>query len=93
MCSRLHAGKPLRGDAFGRSIYKSSPTGTAIDLYNGANVLEELDGAGTLQARCTQGLGVDEPLAMVRGGATSYYEADGLGRVTSLTDGRGPQMT
>jgi len=31
-------------------------------------------------------LGVDEPLAMLKSGTTSYYEADGLGSVTSLRD-------
>ena len=30
------------------------------------------------------GLGVDEPLAMLRGGTTSYDGADGLGSVTAL---------
>ena len=32
----------------------------------------------------TMGLGVDEPLAMLRGGTTSFYGADGLGSVTSM---------
>ena len=32
---------------------------------------------------------VDEPLAMLRSSATSYYQADGLGSVTSLSDTAG----
>ena len=40
-------------------------------------------------ARYTQGLGIDGPLAMVRGGASYYYNADGLGSITSLTDASG----
>ena len=40
-------------------------------------------------ARYTQALGIDEPLAMLRGNTTSYYQADGLGSVTSLSDSRG----
>jgi len=36
-------------------------------------------------ARYSQGLNIDEPLAMLRSGATSYYHADGLGSVTSLS--------
>ncbi len=40
-------------------------------------------------ARYTHGLGVDKPLAMLRTGLTSYYEADGLGSITSLTDAAG----
>jgi RHS repeat-associated protein len=40
-------------------------------------------------ARYEQGRHIDEPLAESRGGSTSYYEADGLGSVTSLTDSTG----
>ncbi|HXJ17122.1 MAG TPA: RHS repeat-associated core domain-containing protein, partial [Candidatus Polarisedimenticolia bacterium] len=40
-------------------------------------------------ARYTQGQNIDEPLAMSRSAVTSYYEADGLGSVTSLTNGAG----
>jgi len=36
-----------------------------------------------------QGLNIDEPLAMLRSGATSYYEADGLGSITSLSNSSG----
>jgi RHS repeat-associated protein len=35
-------------------------------------------------AKYTMGLGVDEPLAMLRGGVTSFYGQDGLGTVTSM---------
>jgi len=34
-------------------------------------------------------LNIDEPLAMLRSGATSYYEQDGLRSVTSLSDAAG----
>jgi hypothetical protein len=37
----------------------------------------------------SQGLNVDEPLAMLRSGTTSYYEADGLGSLTSLSNTSG----
>jgi len=40
-------------------------------------------------ARYAQGLNIDEPLAMLRSSATSYYEADGLGSITSLSDSSG----
>jgi RHS repeat-associated protein len=36
-------------------------------------------------ARYTQGQNIDEPLAMERGSTVDYYEADGVGAVTSLT--------
>ena len=73
-------------DPFGRRIQKSGPSGTTNYLYDGANIVEEVDPAGNALAKYTQGAGIDEPLAMIRGGATSYYETDGLGSVTLLTD-------
>jgi len=39
--------------------------------------------------RYSQGMNIDDPLAMLRSGATSYYHADGLGSVTSLSNGAG----
>jgi RHS repeat-associated protein len=76
-------------DPFGRRIYKSSPAGTNIYVYDGDSIIQEVDGAGSLAAQYTQGLGIDDPLAMYRGLTTSYFHADGLGSVTSLTDPAG----
>jgi RHS repeat-associated protein len=80
-------------DPFGRRIQKSSPLGTTNYLYDGtdsnANLLEEMDGAGNVLARYTQQLDVDRPLSMLRSGAISYYEQDGLGSVTSLSNSAG----
>jgi hypothetical protein len=39
--------------------------------------------------RYSQGLNVDEPLAMLRSSTTSYYQADGLDSVSSLTNAAG----
>ncbi len=44
---------------------------------------------GTVVARYSQGLNPDEPLAMLRGSTTSFYSADGLGSVTSLSSAAG----
>jgi RHS repeat-associated protein len=76
-------------DAFGRRVYKSSSSTTSIYAYDGDNLIEETNSAGTAVARYTQGLNIDEPLAMLRGSTTSYYSADGLGSVTSLTNTSG----
>ncbi|HKS71707.1 MAG TPA: RHS repeat-associated core domain-containing protein, partial [Terriglobales bacterium] len=76
-------------EPFGRRIEKVSPSGTTIYAYDGDNVVEELDGGGMAVARYAQGLGIDEPLAMYRGGASYYYNADGLGSITSLTNASG----
>jgi hypothetical protein len=40
-------------------------------------------------ARYSQGLNIDEPLTMLRASTTSYYQADGLGSVTSLSNTAG----
>jgi RHS repeat-associated protein len=76
-------------DPFGRRIYKSSSSGTSIYSYDGDNLIEETNSSGVVVARYSQGLSIDEPLAMLRSGATSYYHADGLGSVTSLSNGVG----
>jgi RHS repeat-associated protein len=76
-------------DPFGRRIYKSSSSGTSVYAYDGDNLVEETNSSGTVVARYTQTRNVDEPLAMLRGGATSYYHADALGSVTSLSNPSG----
>jgi RHS repeat-associated protein len=77
-------------DPLGRRIQKSGPLGTTNYLYDGtglgANVIEEVDSNGNVLARYTQGLGTDEPLSMLRAGTTSYYNADALGAITSLSN-------
>ncbi len=76
-------------DPFGRRIYKSSSSGTSVFAYDGDNLIEEANSSGTAVARYSQGLNIDEPLAMLRSSTTSYYQADGLGSITSLSSGAG----
>jgi len=76
-------------DPFGRRIYKSSSSATSVYAYDGDNLIEETNSAGTVVARYTQGLNIDEPLAMLRSSTTSYYQADGLGSLTSLSNTSG----
>jgi RHS repeat-associated protein len=76
-------------DPFGRRIYKSSSSGTSIYAYDSDNLIEETNSSGAAVARYTQTENIDEPLAMLRGGATSYYHLDGLGSVTSLSNTAG----
>ncbi len=76
-------------DPFGRRIYKSSSSGTSIYAYDGDNLIEETNSGGAVVARYEQTQNIDEPLAMLRGGATSFYHADGLGSVTSLSSSAG----
>ena len=80
-------------DPFGRRIQKSfthsGTTTTTNYLYDGSNVLEEVDNAGNVLARYTQGPGIDQPLGELRSGTTSYYELDALSSVTSLSNSAG----
>jgi RHS repeat-associated protein len=76
-------------DPFGHRVQKSSSSGTTNYVYDGANVLEDVDGSGNVLARYVQSIGVDQPLAETRGSTTSYYQADGLGSVTSLSNSSG----
>jgi RHS repeat-associated protein len=76
-------------DPLGRRIEKSSSTATSVFAYDGDNLIEEANSSGAVVARYTQTQNIDEPLAMLRSSATSYYTADGLGSVTSLTNSVG----
>jgi RHS repeat-associated protein len=73
-------------DPFGRRIQKSSALGTTNYLYDGPNVIEELDNVGTALARYTQSPGTDKPLAASRSGTTISYQGDGLSSATSLSN-------
>ncbi len=74
-------------DSFGRRIEKSSSSATSVFAYDDDNLTEEVNSSGTVVARYSQEENIDEPLAMLRSSATSFYNADGLGSVTSLAGG------
>lgn len=58
-------------------------------VYDLGNLAEEVNSSGGVVARYAQADNLDEPMAMLRSGATSYYEADGLGTITSLSNTAG----
>src|ERR1700688_4749129 len=76
-------------DPFGRRIQKSGPGGTTNYLYEEVNLLEEVDTAGNVLAKYAQGTSIDEPLSVLRTGSASYYSADALGSITSLSTSTG----
>ena len=80
-------------DPFGRRVQKAFTQGgnttTTNYLYDGPNLIEEMDNAGNVLARYANQMRVDEPLTELRSGTTSYYQQDGLGSVTSLSNGAG----
>jgi RHS repeat-associated protein len=78
-----------RYDGLGRRIEKVANGQTKRYVYDGEDILLEHDGANILQARYTHGPGIDEPIAVTKGGSTFFYHQDGLGTVTDLTDSAG----
>jgi RHS repeat-associated protein len=80
-------------DGLGHKVQKAfaqnSTTTTTNYLYDGANAIEDVDQNGNVLARYEQTGNIDEPLAELRSGTTSYYQADGLGSVTSLSSSTG----
>jgi hypothetical protein len=73
-------------DPFGRRIYKSSSTSTDVFAYDGDNLIEETNSSGAVAARYSQTQNIDEPLAMLRSAASSYFHVNGLGSITSLSN-------
>src|SRR4029077_8181132 len=58
-------------------------------LYDGKNILEELDISGNVVARYSSRQETDQPLAELRAGTASYYQTDALGSVRSLSSSVG----
>jgi RHS repeat-associated protein len=83
----------FRYDPFGRRVQKAftqaGTTTTTNYSYDGDDSIEEVDPSGNLLAKYARTTNIDEPLAESRSGTASYYEADGLNSVTSLTTGAG----
>jgi RHS repeat-associated protein len=76
-------------DPFGRRIEKFSSATTSVFAYDGDNLIEEVNSSGGVIARYEQTQNIDEPLAMLRSSATSFYQADGLDSISSLTNSSG----
>jgi len=72
-------------DPYGRRIKK----GVNLYAYDGTNLIQEADSSGNLVARYVFGTGIDELLAAHRDGVWKFYEADGLGSITSLSTSAG----
>ena len=82
-----------RYDPFGKRIEKNVNGTITRYLYDGEDILYEVDGSNTILARYAHGSGIDEPLIMSRSGASYYYHSDGLGSITHITDSSGTIVT
>jgi RHS repeat-associated protein len=80
-------------DGLGRRVQKvftqNSTSTTTNYLYDGNNAVADVDQNGNVLARYMMTQHIDEPLAELRSGATSYYSLDGLDSVSSLTTSTG----
>ena len=81
------SGTPTASYAYDHQGRRSSSTvgSAATYLYSGLNLIRESNGS----ADYLFGPGVDEPLAMSRGGQIYYYGTDALGSVSALTNSSG----
>ena len=77
--------------AFGIAGQEIHPIGTSTTnyLYDGRYLVEEIDQTANVVSRYTDGPKIDEPLSEFRVGTISYYEQDGIGSVSSLTNSTG----
>jgi RHS repeat-associated protein len=80
-------------DPFGRRIQKSSAAGTVNYAYEGANIVAEINPLGNVLAAYAQSAYIDEPLAVWRAGVATYYQADRLGSITSVSNAAGALAT
>jgi RHS repeat-associated protein len=81
-------------DALGRRTEKTIGASTTKYLYDGLDIVKEMDGTGATKAWYVRTLNIDEPLARIEDdGTVRYYHTDALGSVIALTDGSGMVKT
>jgi len=77
-------------DALGRRVQRISSTGATTKLvYDGPDVVRDLDGSGTVIADYLNGPGIDDKLRQTSGGTPLYYLQDHLGTTRALADASG----
>lgn len=79
-------------DAVGRRQSKTVNGTTTSFLYDGLNVVQELNGA-TPVATLLNGPGIDAMLSRTETGGTASFLPDGLGSTVALTDSAGVVQT
>lgn len=76
-------------DGAGRRVRKWSATATTRYLYDGDDLLAELDAAGNRIAEYTYYPGIDRPLSVRRAGQVYYFAQDVSGNVVGLMTSTG----
>jgi len=77
-------------DALGRRVQRTSTTdGTTKFVYDGADVVRDLDGSGAVIVDYLNGPGIDNKLRQTVGGVASYFVTDHLGTTSAFADASG----
>jgi len=77
-------------DALGHRIQRtSSALGTTKFVYDGPDVLRDLDGNDNASADYLNALGIDNKIRQITSTATAYFLTDHLATTRSFTDGTG----
>jgi RHS repeat-associated protein len=77
-------------DALGRRVQLTSTTGGITKfVYDGPDVLRDLDGNGSMLADYLNGPGIDNKLRQTINGISSYFVPDHLGTTRALVDANG----
>jgi RHS repeat-associated protein len=76
-------------DAVGRRMSKTVDNTTTQYVYSDQDLIEERDGSGAVLSRYIYAGGIDNPVAVVQGTNTYFYQQDALGNVTAITDTTG----
>jgi RHS repeat-associated protein len=73
----------------GERVWRRDKSGTTYFLYDGLDLIAELDNELRTNKMFVHGLGIDRPVVMLQGKETYYYLADRYGSVTHLVNGKG----
>jgi RHS repeat-associated protein len=73
----------------GERVWRRDAAGTTYFLYDGLNLIAELDSELRTSKMFVHGLGIDRPLVMLQSKETYYYVADRSGSVTHLFNAKG----
>lgn len=76
----------LTYDAIGRRVRRWTPTATSRYIWDGDDLVAEVDGSGNRVAEYTYYPGIDQPHSQRRGTATTYYIEDFPGNVLGLVN-------
>ncbi|MBI1882931.1 MAG: hypothetical protein HYS08_01830 [Chlamydiae bacterium] len=79
-------------DPLGRRITKTVGATTTKFSWDGDQLIEVRNSAGTVQRKFIYGVGIDEPLVLKSGSIRYYYTTDGLGSISELTNSSGSKI-